>query len=351
MVPQSTNQGATYPCKEDVARNLGSMVDLTGAAAAQLARDNVELVVNVTEGGEKTDRSYGQKIGLGQVAKIVESVVYWNAAQIANNYRSSPSSPIIGFEQLHNTVIEWWMAVIGTLPSTANVGLPQAMMQYLIFEEGIPWGSGGQKKKWLPAMTYTPFSCKLAIYTQKKGWVYPTHWSQGKPSALSWALLKAAPPGLSEEQGVEPACPCGSGYYGVVRLCLDPEGRIAEQTGILEAIPCKEQLLNRETNAVVEAWPAGTLAIRPVHEEDEGAQFIDERRLRHLRERNGCWAPADEEIERSHPHEPEEFDEGGGADCGAGADAAWETESHGCTDVASRLERLDMRSEASSWRS
>ena len=58
VIPQCTNQGATYPCKEDVVRNLGSMVDLTGATAAQLARDNIEVVVNVTQDGQRTDQSY-----------------------------------------------------------------------------------------------------------------------------------------------------------------------------------------------------------------------------------------------------------------------------------------------------
>ena len=97
-------------------------------------------------------------------------------------------------------------------------------------------------------------------------------------------------------------------------MVLDPEGWIAQNTGIAEAIPCKEQLLNRESNGVVEAWPAGTLSIRPAVEEEDEPVGEDPKRMKKMAERNVCWALADQEMAISYPHDPSDFgdEEGSG---------------------------------------
>ena len=120
--------------------SIGNMQDVPGATAFLLRNGRIEVVLTVDSpsGGRSTTR---QLLRLTDVARIVPSVVYWTTKQIDMQYRACGAGGLIEFERLFANDLEWWEKVLDMRPIPGIETLPQAMMEFLIHEQGIPCGA------------------------------------------------------------------------------------------------------------------------------------------------------------------------------------------------------------------
>jgi len=107
-------------------------------------------------------------------------------------------------------------------------------------------------------------------------------------------LLKRYPVAVPAVGNEIEANPRGSGYYGVVRMDLAEHADLYRCMKIRTVIPCKEQLLNRYTYDMVEAWPLDTLLVipGPPPSASSGLSSIPEG----VFQRNGVWLQVEDEL-------------------------------------------------------
>ena len=94
---------------------------------------------------------------LTEVEKISPAVVFWNAKQIEMQYRSAGAGGLILWENLFDTDRDWWLSVLQMEPFKEGVTMPQAMMEYLIHEVGIPCGATKEVKHFPKPKNYVDF--------------------------------------------------------------------------------------------------------------------------------------------------------------------------------------------------
>ena len=136
---------------------------MVGACAHHLADGNLEVVLQDSKDGEPQKSASGIGLWLNDVVFIELCVVFWNKDQIHTKYRSRPSSPLMKWETLKDTDLEWWTIILGVTPSVANVGLGEAMMCCFLYERGSPWGETGAKKKWDPPLGDVPWDHRRRV--------------------------------------------------------------------------------------------------------------------------------------------------------------------------------------------
>ena len=87
---------------------------------------------------------------------------------------------------------------------------------------------------------------------------------RGNLSQSAFRVVVATSPALLPPDGTPDVLnPRGSGYYAVVVIELAPHSKLYKNFNLRTVIPCKEQLRNRYTSEIVEAWPLDALTIAP----------------------------------------------------------------------------------------
>ena len=175
-------------------RAWGDLTDMMTACSTHLSDGNVAVTLPQHRNGEATGRYYQMNIGIGDVVDMIFVVVYWNKAQIGNQYRESFGSPLLCWEDLPNTDGEWHLLVVGVFPTAVYQGVAYAMMEKLVYEEpGIRWGPSGERRVWREPANYVKFEEKLAAFRRRHGWVDPHGWTHEGPARINWEMLGKRP--------------------------------------------------------------------------------------------------------------------------------------------------------------
>ena len=173
--------------------------------------------------------------------------------------------------------------------------MPMMMMECLIYEKGLPCGNNKVERVFPKPAGYVDFDQKWEAIRKFTDYKRPSSWPSDDPPDHVWALLKRYLVATSCDGTPDVLNPTGSGYYAVVVIELAPHSKLDKDFNLRTVIPCKEQLLNRYTSDIVEAWPLDALTIVP-------APSASSSHLRTIPEgvgkRNGLWAPVDDEISR-----------------------------------------------------
>ena len=105
-------------------------------------------------------------------------------------------------------------------PFPGGETLPQAMMECLIHERGIPCGVDRKERVFPAPPGYVPWADKLKDFKACPEWNPPSSWKDGEPTEMIWALLKRYPVAVPCVGDSDVLNPRGSGYYAVIKMDL-----------------------------------------------------------------------------------------------------------------------------------
>jgi hypothetical protein len=156
FLPRSGLQGGTYPSKESAIRATGQLQDLVSASLFHLANRQVEVNIIVDDNGKR--RRTRQTLRLSEVKKVSLAMVIRTQKQMEQQYRLSGSGISITWEDMFNNDREWWIMVLQMEPFIGGETMPQAMMECLIHERGIPCGIDRKERVFQSPLGYVLFA-------------------------------------------------------------------------------------------------------------------------------------------------------------------------------------------------
>ena len=98
---------------------------------------------------------------------------------------------------MFNNDRDWWIMVLQMEPFVGGETMPQAMMECLIHERGIPCGIDRKERVFTAPPEYVLSETKREFYKRCPDFKPPDLWVNGEPSELTWALLKRYPVAVS----------------------------------------------------------------------------------------------------------------------------------------------------------
>ena len=194
-------------------------------------------VIIVVEDGDRRRRTH-QTLRLNEVEKVSLAMVFWTVKQIEQQYRLSGSGMIITWEDMLDNNRDWWIMALQMEPFPGGETMPQAMMEYLIHERGIPCRVDRKERLFPAPHGHVPWAEKLRIYKTCPGFNPPGSWVNGEPPFLVWALLKRCPVAVPCVGDPDFLNPRGCGYYAVVKMDLSPHSSLYKDLQIRSVIPC-----------------------------------------------------------------------------------------------------------------
>ena len=128
LAPCCSQQGASYPTKENVRKEVGEMQDLPGLLLKAAYDRKVMVILPSPAGPARASKELQIFLELSEIKRVQPAVVFWNNMQLETKYRGSAASKFIGSEQLFDTHYDWSVQVLGVEPNKASVLLAQASL-------------------------------------------------------------------------------------------------------------------------------------------------------------------------------------------------------------------------------
>ena len=118
--------------------------------------------------------------------------------QTTHGYSLNHGGAVVEWPGLFDNAVDYYQAVLGVTPTPANIGLPQEIYEYLIFEKHEFCQRDPRTQQPIPYKPYEgykPLAEKLAHRRQMRGWVQPAAFaSETDPGAVVEAMIKKYPP-------------------------------------------------------------------------------------------------------------------------------------------------------------
>ena len=251
LVPNSVDQGATFPCQESVLASHGTVHTLLPIFVGHLLRNKVqcELRSEVNPTNQK---------GVGITVSIVERMevgyVYWNRAQIERKYNGDAwFTRVMLHRELPGSYYELHVLIARFAPDGRWPTVLTDLMEWLIAERGADVPQSDRRLKCHAPVGYVPFVEKSRRAAAKGVPVPPVWLSSGPDDALVMRLM-SHPIGVKSMKSDSAALnPTGSGWYPI--LVIRYRKRARGQDGKLYTRHmgawCVDQLLNEDTSGVV----------------------------------------------------------------------------------------------------
>ena len=182
-----------------------------------------------------TTKVIRQKVMPRDIASVTTAMVYWSATQISHGYSLNHGGALVEWPQLFDNAVNYYCTVLGATPRPSNIGLPQEIYEYLIFEKHGLSQQDPRTNAPIPYARYegyVPLAVKLDRRSRMDGWVKPTNFlSDTEPGPVTEALVMRYPPATTPmEKTTDSLHPKGKGWYAVLVVRLRKQSRVAKRT-------------------------------------------------------------------------------------------------------------------------